>query len=62
MEMKNYTDGNRTIRATEVMYNAVYKEQGFKPCKAGVENDKGRGNKRDTAKDTSVETADDGKK
>lgn len=56
MEFKTYTDGKRTIRATATMYEILYKNQGFTPIKAGGNNDKGRGNRKDKA-ETTVDTS-----
>ena len=56
MDFKTYTDGKRTIRATAVAYENLYKNQGFTPIKAGGNNDKGRGNRKDKA-ETPTDTA-----
>lgn len=55
MEKKTYTDGKRTIRATPVAYEVLYKNQGFKPTEGG-NNDKGRGNRNHKSKNSNDST------
>ena len=47
MDFKTYCKGEHTIQATPVVYEMLYKSQGFKPfvAKAGGNNDKGRSNR-----------------
>lgn len=46
--MNKYTDGKRTIYATERAYNLLYKPQGFKPSKEKqVKKDVGKAEKAD---------------
>ena len=52
MEFKEYTNGRRTIKATQTMFELLYKDLGFKPVKAGAKNDRSRGNnKSDESRD-----------
>ena len=48
MEFKEYTDGKRIIKATVNAYEALYRQQGFKPF------DKGRSNRRNKAESPTV--------
>ena len=57
MELKNYTDGKKIIRATPTMYDMLYKTQGFKPVKAGGNIDKSRSNRVDKPENSTDSTA-----
>lgn len=57
MEFNTYSNGKKTIRATSVMYEMLYKAEGFKPVKASDVNvNKGTSSCGDTAKNSSTET------
>ena len=47
VDYKTYSNGERTIQATPVIFEMLYKSQGFRPftSKAGGNNDKGRSNR-----------------
>lgn len=49
--MKKYTDGKRTINATEKAFKLIYSEQGFKEVK-GTKPDTNPKNKDDKKDDT----------
>lgn len=49
--MKQYTDGKRTINATEKAFNLIYSAQGFKEVAKTAANPKNKdNNKKDDAK------------
>lgn len=47
MDFKEYTNGERTIKATVTMYEMLYRNVGFKPVKENGNSDKGRSRRND---------------
>lgn len=59
MEFQTYSNGKKTIRATPIMYENLYKSEGYKPVKASVNVDKsrsGRNDKSETSTDSTAKT------
>lgn len=59
LEFKEYTNGKRTIRATVKMYEAIYRNDGYKPVtktavksKASSSIDNGESNKANAGETT----------
>lgn len=56
MEFQTYSNGKRTINATPVMYENLYKAEGYKPVKASVNVDKSRGSRNDKSENSTDST------
>ena len=52
LEFREYTNGTRIIKATVTMYEMLYRNLGFKPLEANNDNDKGKGNRSNKAKNS----------
>lgn len=57
MEFQTYSNGRRTIKATPVMYENLYKAEGYKPVKASGNVDKSRSSRNDKSENSTDSTA-----
>ena len=56
MEFQTYSNGKRTINATPVMYENLYKSEGYKPVKASGNIDKSRSGRNDKSENSTDST------